>query len=84
MYAPIAGELHVYAYEWIDFPALALPWMALAAVGLMAGFRALGDPVATRLNRLLGKPSLGIVGIQILGATAFAFGAVASSPWVFP
>jgi hypothetical protein len=47
VYAPIAGQVHVYWHEWIDFPYLALPWLYLLAVGLVHGLRGLTDAATT-------------------------------------
>lgn len=84
VYAPIAGELHVYANEWVDFPVLAQPWFALVVVGLMAGLRARHARSVNRLNQVLTWTSLGIAGLQIVGAAILLVSAVASSSWLLP
>ena len=79
LYASIAGELHVYAHEWIDFPILALPWVVFLAFGLIAGLRALSERGATWLGRLLTWASLVIVGVQILAGASFVMYLIATS-----
>jgi hypothetical protein len=70
LYAPIAGEVHVYWNQWIDFPYLALPWLALVAVALLHGLRVLGEAGSPQRDRALTWISLGIVATQVLAGVA--------------
>jgi hypothetical protein len=60
VYVPIAAEVHVYWNQRIDFPYLALPWLALVAVALLHGFRVLQESGSTTRDRAVAWISLGI------------------------
>jgi hypothetical protein len=73
-YALVAGVLHVYANQWIDFPLLAVPWVGLVGFGLAASLRAIGDLGRTAGDRWLVYAGLCLVAVQLAAGIVLVIG----------
>jgi uncharacterized membrane protein len=82
IYAPVAGLVHADLHEYVDFPVLALPWLALIGLGVAAGIRALREEGRTRLERGVGAASLLLALGQLAGGAAFMIYNLINPCWV--